>query len=1055
MTIKNVLLKSIADLKDNKTVYVLKGFNYWLNDIDGNFLFSKRPIIDTQPDITEITSKLSKGGSLFALHEDIAWLSSKSLGGLPQVHGYSIVLVENDLFSTYFPNESSVNNNLALQSAFDKETDNIVQLYYGDVREYENISYIAYNDLNNIDFTEIKLSKLMRNTGAEIHKSGFSVDIPEEYDAVAFSSAVVTVIENDAGSISVLVDKINTDKNIVRLKSILGPLGIRFTSRDYNTTRSVIDETRLAVYLEILQRKNKNYLFKNIKVYEDPYEGSELAEVNQAQIIDDIVDNAIKAQEGKDIRDVFTTAPTGAGKSVMFQIPAIYLAEKHELLTIVVSPLIGLMNDQVNNIEAMSKMAATINSDYTPVEKENTLDRVKSGEVSILYLSPESLLSNTDITNLIGERKIGLIVVDEAHIVATWGKSFRPDYWYLGEFISRLRNGAKSQHKFPIVTFTATATFGGSDNMYLEIIESLKMTPVKYIGNVKRDNITFDIRPRIKDHAYKEEKLELAARSINSLVEEDAKSLVYVPYTRHISEIYEKIEHQDKVGKYSGGMTAGEKRDTLKSIKDGTKNLVLATKAFGMGIDIDDIKNVYHFAPTGNVADYVQEIGRVARKPDMTGVASTDFFKEDFRYIKQLFGMSSIKNYQVKATLQKIFELYTRYNKRNFLVSPDEFSHIFADKQPDDVDSKLKTTLLIIKKDFDLNPYLNYAPLIFKPRSMFTFGYFMINDKFIDSLQNNGMLKFFKKLDLPRTVEDPDKYGKIVTTRSPGDTYRLDFKSMWEQKYRDVSFGLFKRNFYNGDLSGFDFRITGDERMLVSRVVLEINSNDKPFGLVKSELFSFLDVLIDVFSDIKQSGKHFTTEELAKRILDKQGVSKKHIADIVGASILYLLERVTYGQNLFNNNRFFDYNSQTNKYVIKSVAYENLIRSLKRTARSMLADDNKTKVVRYSTKLKDDQQVIMCQLLQLLEIADCKISSGSKPEFFVRVNNPYAIERIVNNSSYTSKTVELVADKHKESYELMGHFFEKLTSDTERWDFIERYFLGRLEVDDYDDTHNS
>ena len=97
----------------------------------------------------------------------------------------------------------------------------------------------------------------------------------------------------------------------------------------------------------------------------------------------------------------------------------------------------------------------------------------------------------------------------------------------------------------------------------------------------------------------------------------------------------------------------------------------------------------------------------------------------------------------------------------------------------------------------------------------------------------------------------------------------------------------------------------------------------------------------------------------------------------------------------------------------------------------------------------------MCQLLQLLEIADCKISSGSKPEFFVRVNNPYAIERIVNNSSYTSKTVELVADKHKESYELMGHFFEKLTSDTERWDFIERYFLGRLEVDDYDDTRNS
>ena len=97
-------------------------------------------------------------------------------------------------------------------------------------------------------------------------------------------------------------------------------------------------------------------------------------------------------------------------------------------------------------------------------------------------------------------------MVDEAHIVATWGKSFRPDYWYLGEFIHRLRNDPKTEHRFPIATFTATATFGGSDNMYQEIIESLKMTPVKYIGNVKRGDITFDVRKHAKDHAYKEEK---------------------------------------------------------------------------------------------------------------------------------------------------------------------------------------------------------------------------------------------------------------------------------------------------------------------------------------------------------------------------------------------------------------------------------------------------------------------------------------------------------------------------------------------------------------------
>ncbi|WP_223325093.1 DEAD/DEAH box helicase, partial [Streptococcus sanguinis] len=177
----------------------------------------------------------------------------------------------------------------------------------------------------------------------------------------------------------------------------------------------------------------------------------------------------MKAQKEEQFRDIFVTAPTGAGKSVMFQIPAIYLAEKSDLVTIVISPLIGLMNDQVNNIQSMTKLAETINSDYTPSQKENVLEQIKNGDKSILYLSPETLLSNTDITNLIGDRKIGLLVVDEAHIVSTWGKSFRPDYWYLGEFISRLRKSEKSNQNFPIATFTATATYGSKDNMYFDI----------------------------------------------------------------------------------------------------------------------------------------------------------------------------------------------------------------------------------------------------------------------------------------------------------------------------------------------------------------------------------------------------------------------------------------------------------------------------------------------------------------------------------------------------------------------------------------------------------
>lgn len=109
-----------------------------------------------------------------------------------------------------------------------------------------------------------------------------------------------------------------------------------------------------------------------------------------------------------------------------------------------------------------------------------------------------------------------------------------------------------------------------------------------------------------------------------------------------------------------------DKDEALEDIRKGNKNIILATKAFGMGIDIEDIKNVYHFAPTGNLADYVQEIGRAARKPGMKGIASTDFYKEDFRYINKLEGMSQITVYNIIGVLMKILYKYKTGNRRNF-----------------------------------------------------------------------------------------------------------------------------------------------------------------------------------------------------------------------------------------------------------------------------------------------------------------------------------------------------------------------------------------------------
>ena len=239
-------------------------------------------------------------------------------------------------------------------------------------------------------------------------------------------------------------------------------------------------------YAEILKRHWNYDAFRNFTVYDlqklDAGIKSTFA-VSQEQIIADIVQQVELCTDGKNFRDVFVTAPTGAGKSVIFQIPAIYLAERYKLLTIVISPLIGLMNDQVKNLTLKNyRRSETINSDISPIIKEQIIDKVAAGECDILYISPETLLGRSDIEQLIGDRTIGLIVIDEAHIVTTWGKQFRPDYWYLGDHLRKLRKG----HSFVIATFTATAIYHGAEDMYDDTINSLHLRdPITYLGYVK------------------------------------------------------------------------------------------------------------------------------------------------------------------------------------------------------------------------------------------------------------------------------------------------------------------------------------------------------------------------------------------------------------------------------------------------------------------------------------------------------------------------------------------------------------------------------------------
>jgi len=214
--------------------------------------------------------------------------------------------------------------------------------------------------------------------------------------------------------------------------------------------------------------------FRKIKFYKNPDIEKDVVELSQGQIIQEIIhqaENSYEDAKGHSFRDIFITASTGAGKSVMFQVPAVYLAKKYNKLTIIIEPVKALMQDQKEKLNKNGyTRVETFNSDLiSQVEKEAVLNKIKNGDVDLLYLSPETLLSYS-IDTIIGDREIGLLIIDEAHIVTSWGVGFRPDYWYLGGYINRLRNQtqkkkgmSKKTYHFPVCAFTATAINGGSD----------------------------------------------------------------------------------------------------------------------------------------------------------------------------------------------------------------------------------------------------------------------------------------------------------------------------------------------------------------------------------------------------------------------------------------------------------------------------------------------------------------------------------------------------------------------------------------------------------------
>ncbi len=304
--------------------------------------------------------------------------------------------------------------------------------------------------------------------------------------------------------------------------------------------------------------------------------------------------------------------PTGGGKSLCYQLPALVRYWRRGALTIVVSPLQALMKDQVDNLvkKTGTLFAEVVSGLQTAPERGEVFERVRLGDTAILYLSPEQLRS-VGVRNILKQREIGCWVFDEAHCLSKWGHDFRPDYLYAARFIREFSK-EQDQRVAPIGCFTATAKKSVIEEIRAHFREELGQDLVLFEGGVERQNLSFEVIP-----LSAAEKLERT----NELIQEHIAStdepggvIVYAATRKTTEEIRDFLNHHGmRAEVFHAGLAPGEKRDIIEAFVEGHVPVICATNAFGMGIDKENIRLVLHFQMPGSLENYIQEAGRAGR----------------------------------------------------------------------------------------------------------------------------------------------------------------------------------------------------------------------------------------------------------------------------------------------------------------------------------------------------------------------------------------------------------------------------------------------------------
>ena len=358
-------------------------------------------------------------------------------------------------------------------------------------------------------------------------------------------------------------------------------------------------------------------------------------------------------------RDTLVVLPTGGGKSVCYQVPGLVLPG----LTVVLSPLISLMKDQVDQLSARGMPAAFINSTLTSGEVSDRFARVQRGEIKLLYLAPERFDAGATAERL---RRIGvsLLAVDEAHCISEWGHDFRPSYRRVG----RLREALGAP---PTIALTATAT----PEVREDIARQLALRePTVVVSGFDRKNLSYHVVPTRSDE-------EKDRRLVGSILGRDGLAVVYASTRKNVERITRVLERAGiSAVAYHAGLDDDHRRDVQDAFMGGKVRAIVATNAFGMGVDKPDVRLVVHHAMPGTLEAYYQEAGRAGRDGKHSDCVLLHSFPD--RFTHEFFIKGSFPE---RPVVEAVYEALRRAADRTGLVTlgPTELVPLVREKVND------------------------------------------------------------------------------------------------------------------------------------------------------------------------------------------------------------------------------------------------------------------------------------------------------------------------------------------------------------------------------------